>query len=370
MDNQQIQVNDIQIDIEKNIKVSVIMPIYNAYDYLRVAIDSVLTQSLTDIELICIEDGSTDRSLDIIKEYQKSDHRVRILTEANAGPAVARNRGIERARGEYLAFLDADDFFEPTLLEKLYNTAKLDELDIAISDYDIYNSKTAKFEKRVKNPKEDIFLESRVVSKSDWFNEIFQSTTGSAWNKLFRRSFVVDKKLQFLTDVRTFEDVYFTVCALAYAERVGKVQEILLHHRIHSQQERARTFGKYHSQVPVVYCAIKEFLVHNGMYAPLSYGFLNLSASRCYKIFNILPRDKKDDFYNLLRENLKQLDWLEKTESDFDEKEVFSFVAALEMFNYKQYVKKHADTISLDVIKNKLQNTRFVKKIFSIFKKK
>ena len=86
------------------------MPIYNAYDYLRPSLDTVLDQTLREIEVICIDDGSTDRSLDIIKEYQERDDRVRIVTENNAGVSTARNKGIIRARGEYLIFLDADDF--------------------------------------------------------------------------------------------------------------------------------------------------------------------------------------------------------------------------------------------------------------------
>ena len=97
------------------IKVSVVMPIYNAYNYLRPAMDSVLDQTLREIELICIDDGSTDNTLEILKEYQKQDERVRIITENNAGPAIARNKGLARSRGKYICFLDADDFFEPTL---------------------------------------------------------------------------------------------------------------------------------------------------------------------------------------------------------------------------------------------------------------
>ena len=83
-----------------DVKVSVVMPIYNAYDYLRPAIDSIICQTLGEIELICVDDGSTDQSLDIIRQYQKKDARIRIVTQTNAGPAVARNNGIRRARGE------------------------------------------------------------------------------------------------------------------------------------------------------------------------------------------------------------------------------------------------------------------------------
>ena len=121
-----------------DIKVSVIMPIYNAYDYLRPAIESVLGQTLQEIEIICVDDGSTDSSFDLIKEYQQKDERIRIATETNAGPALARNNGIKRARGEYLAFLDADDFCDPDLLEKLYNKAnktRLSKKDILKTNF-------------------------------------------------------------------------------------------------------------------------------------------------------------------------------------------------------------------------------------------
>ena len=110
------------------IKLSVIIPVYNAC-----------------VDILCIDDGSTDCSLKIVREYQQRDHRIRIVTETNAGPALARNNGLKRARGEYVAFLDADDFFEPTLLERLYERAKLDDLDIVIAKYDIYNCKTGNF---------------------------------------------------------------------------------------------------------------------------------------------------------------------------------------------------------------------------------
>ena len=108
---------------EKEIKVSVIIPIYNACRYIRPALDSVISQTLQEIEIICVDDGSTDTSLDMLKIYQKQDSRIRIITKTNGGPALARNNGLARARGEYVAFLDADDFCEIDMLEKLYNRA-------------------------------------------------------------------------------------------------------------------------------------------------------------------------------------------------------------------------------------------------------
>lgn len=330
------------------VKVSVIMPIYNADRFLALAIGSVLKQTLKEIEVICVDDGSTDKSLNIIREMQKADERIRIVTETNAGPALARNNGIRRARGEFIAFLDADDFFEPTLLERLYLEATKCDLDITLAEYDIYNTRKEVFEKVIPSEHEDIYKPGEVTSKSEHPDHIFLSTNGAAWNKLFRRSFVTDKNLQFLPDVKLYEDVYFVVCALSLAQRIGKVSGILIHHRLHSEQSRARTFRKYYSQVPMIYAKIKEFLMQHGMYAPLSSSFLNMTASRCYKIFSLLSAGEQEKFWNLLNaEYADALDWVEKGTEDFEDVDVFDFVANVEMYDYDQYKKRCAKGLSL-----------------------
>lgn len=356
-----------------DIKVSVIIPIYNAYDHLRIALDSVVAQTLAEIEIICVDDGSTDQSLDIIKEYQNADGRIRIVTETNAGPALARNNGIRRARGEYVAFLDADDFYEPAFLEELYTLAKRDNLDIAISKYDIYNSRKSRFETATEADHSEIFTPGKVTSKNEYPDCILSSTVGSAWNKLFRRSFIEDKALSFLLDVRMYEDVYFVVTSMSLAERVGKVHRVLMHHRIHSAQARAKMFGKYYSQVPVVYLRIKEFLVQHGMYAPLRFSYLNLSASRCYKIFNLLSSDAKANFWNMLHgEYAELLGWQDKNAADFESEEVCEFVVFVQLYDYGEY--RHRLSSGKKINSRDIEFTRKKKKLLSfitrIFKKK
>lgn len=366
--------------MERNeIKVTVIMPIYNAFSYLRPALDRVLDQTLREIELICVDDGSTDKSLEILKEYQKLDERVRIITETNAGPALARNKGIARARGEYVAFLDGDDFFEPTMLEKMYSAAVENNLDIAIAGYDVYNDSLAKFETAPKNEHDEIYRDGIVTSKNENPDEIFMSTTGSAWNKLFKKSFIVEKQLGFLPDVKMYEDVYFVVCALSLAERVSKIPEVLMHHRVYSSQSRARSFRKYYSHVPTVYVAVREFLRAHGMLAPLKIAYLNLSASRCYKTYNALGKDEKEDFWNLLHEGEgERLGWSDYEKGDFELEEICEFVTCIELYTHKEYknaVEKKRRP-RLDRLKQILKNSKnkrkirtFFKKLFSKFKK-
>ena len=317
------------------------MPIYNAYDYLRPAMDSVIDQTLREIEIICIDDGSTDHSLEIIKEYQKSDSRIRIITENNAGPSIARNKGLLRSRGEFVIFLDADDFYELTLIEKLYSAAVEGELDIAFSKYDIYNSKKAIFEPGVRSDRAEIFDGNKIVSKQTHPNEIFQSVSGYVWNKMFRRSFLVDRGLLFNEEIRVFEDNYFVVTAMALADRVGRVNECLVHHRIYSQQSKNKLFKKYYKQVPKLYADIKEFLMANGMYIPLSHSFLNLSASRCCKIYNILWRDAKEELWNILHEKYAELlGWTNIEPEDIESEEARNFVTNVLVFTHEQYQRR------------------------------
>ncbi len=390
MDNTEINVEagaafEIQEAEPAPILVSVIVPVYNAYDYLSVALDSILDQTLRDIEVICIDDGSTDRSIDIIKKYRDSDSRVRIVTENNAGVSTARNKGIARMRGEYVIFLDADDFYEPTLLEKLYNLAKEQNLDIALAGFNIYNNKTEKFSPATDENHGDIFLHGAVVSKNEFPNHIFESTTGYVWNKLFRASMIKEKELTFAPELYIFEDVHFVCSALAFADRVARLDEVLIHHRVYSDQSRAKLFKKYYNKVPDVYLKIKEFLMQNGSYIPLELSYLNLSASRCYKIYNLLSGDAKEDFWNILHTGRAgSLGWYKHGPQDFEDIDVYIFVANVGLYTHEQYedrMKKgkelHGDELEQDILAKKMKQAQRKEKltdasrgIFARFKKR
>ena len=121
---------------KKAIKVSVIVPVYNAERYLRQALDSLAAQTLSDVEFICIDDGSRDASGAILDEYFAKDRRFRVFHTVNQGAANARNFGMAQACGEYLTFMDADDYVEPFWLEEVYGISKKNKLDICISDFD------------------------------------------------------------------------------------------------------------------------------------------------------------------------------------------------------------------------------------------
>ena len=357
-----------------DIKVSVIMPIYNASDYLRCALDTVISQTLSEIEIICIDDGSTDKSLKIIKEYQQKDPRIRIVTENNAGVSTARNKGIIRARGDYMIFLDADDFYEPELLEKLYVTAVKHELDLAVCEYDIYNTKQSRYIPAVLEDHADILVSGEVISKSEYPDTILECMSGYVWNKLFRTSFVREKELTFAPELYVFEDVHFVKCALSLAGRVMGISDVLVHHRIYSDQSRAKLFKKYYKQVPIVYLKIKEFLAAIGMYIPLSASFLNFSASRCYKIYNILWDDAKSAFWDLLHNGYAgSLGWYQHEREDFEKAEVCDFAANVGLYTHSQYIKRmdkgrelNVDKLTKETLNKKMKTTKAANK-FALF---
>ena len=114
-------------------KVSVIVPVYNAERYLKQCVESILAQTLKNVEIIFVDDGSTDGSLEILKDYQAKDYRIRVISQENTGGGAARNRGMKEASGEYLCFLDADDYFEPAMLERMSSKMDATGSDICVA---------------------------------------------------------------------------------------------------------------------------------------------------------------------------------------------------------------------------------------------
>lgn len=346
----------------RDIKISVVMPIYNAEKYLGRAIRDVLNQTLSDIELICVDDGSTDNSTDIINSFVKKDSRVSSIRQSNAGPSVARNKGFVLAQGKYVIFLDADDMYEPTLLESLYNMAQKDNLDVAVTRFDIYNESSKGYVKQADEPHASIFAPGKVTSKNEYPDFIFASTTGYVWNKLIRTSFIRDKKIAFDNDLYVFEDVHFVCSVMALAERVERIDDILIHHRVYSEQSRATLFRKYYGQVPVVYKKIKDFLKRQGMYIPLKKGFFNFSTNRCSKLYNILWADGKERLWNMLHDQyIAELEWLSFDKSDFESAEVCEFVANAALYTYAEYNAHIEKGDSVDV--ENLEDGEIAKKV-------
>ena len=200
----------IQNKIDYTPKVSVIIPVYNVEEYLCKCLDSVINQTLKEIEIICVDDGSTDNSLEILKEYATKDNRITIITQKNLYAGVARNSGLAQAKGEYLSFLDSDDFFELNMLKESYKKAIAEKADIVIFGYKQYNVLDKSV--TIKNGFNDKLLQFDNKS-SEYKKHIFEITNPMPWNKLYSSRYIKSKQIQFQA-LPVANDLYFVYAAI------------------------------------------------------------------------------------------------------------------------------------------------------------
>ena len=280
-------------------KVSVIIPVYNTEAYLRECLDSVVNQTLKDIEIICVDDGSTDHSLDILREYEKKDSRIRIFTQPHADAGVARNLGLRYAVGEYLSFLDADDFFEPDMLEKAYTKAKEQAAEICVFHCDFFNTERSAFEGKGAILEENL-PEKRPFAGTEVKKELFRTFVGRAWDKLFLREYIVENKILF-QEQRTSEDLLFTFFALAKAERITIMDDVFAHHRTHVKTSLEATRAASWESFYKALCALRDALRSSGLYAHFERDFVNYCIS--FSLWNLytLPWPIQEELYYRLK---------------------------------------------------------------------
>ncbi len=190
------------------IKVSVIIPVYNVEQYLRQCLESVVNQTLREIEIICINDGSTDNSLKILREYQKTDKRIIIIDKEHEEVSASRNIGMKKATGEFISFIDSDDYVDLNFLENLYNAAKKYSCDIACANIvrlkgnEKYNKFIYKEQKYSYNTDEKILLAG--IPKNNY-----------VWNKIYNREKIIEYNIEFPYG-RLFEDKAWSIKAVYY----------------------------------------------------------------------------------------------------------------------------------------------------------
>ena len=218
-------------------KVSVIIPVYNVEDYLRQALDSVVNQTLDDIEIICVDDCSTDNSLNILKEYAAKDNRIKLIVqEENQGQGVARNIALGKATGKYIMFLDPDDWLDIHACEIAYNQIYKNNNDIVFFNYRSY--KETENIIVMKKSSHLYFLEDYVnknVYLKDFENLDFHAAT--TWSQIYNRKFLNKINAQF-SATRTCEDNPFYFNAICNAETISFTPEILYYYRLRINEEQ------------------------------------------------------------------------------------------------------------------------------------
>jgi glycosyltransferase involved in cell wall biosynthesis len=213
-----------------DIAVSVIMPVHNSARYLAEALDGVINQTLKDIEIICVDDGSTDGSAEILRGFAERDGRVTILTQENKGAGAARNAGLAIARGKYLSFLDSDDLFEPKMLETACEEAEMYDADFVIFDADSFSAETGRALPSDYILRKDEIPQLDVFSVHDMPDRIFTFSYNAAWNKIYKRDFIVNNNIEF-QEIFSNNDMLFTCAAIMKAKKIRCILTTLLHYR-------------------------------------------------------------------------------------------------------------------------------------------
>lgn len=241
------------------IKVSVILPVYNVDLYIKEALDSLNSQTLQQIELIFVDDGSTDNSVNMIKEYMKKNPKITLLSQENAGAGVARNTGLSVARGKYVLFLDPDDFFEAELLSCLYERAEETQSEVTVchakgfnhGDQSVYE--IHRFYNQNHVPEKDVF------TYHDLGDKVFDTFGMVPWNKLFLRSFLVHHHILF-QDLYRCNDAYFVMTAIIKAPRISVVKESLVYYRTNMQSKARQQINCFPTSHYQAHLAIYQML--------------------------------------------------------------------------------------------------------------
>ena len=282
------------------VKVSVVIPVYNVESYLNDCLNSVLNQTLTDIEIICVNDGSTDKSLSILEEHAKKDNRMTVINQENAGHAVATNIGMTYATGEYLFLMDSDDIIEFNTLELTYNKAKECNVDFVIFKAINYNNADGEYYETKSYTMRDIYnqVKSNVFSYDDIKDLVFTMSV-TPWSKLYNRKFIVDNNIIFPEGL-IFDDNIFFWEVLFSAKRIVFLNEFLFTRRFYSTSSTNNGDLRFLDSIEINKLIWKTFRKYNHF----DYHKNQLYNSRISSLYNRYTKiqDKyKDTFFKEMK---------------------------------------------------------------------
>ena len=279
-------------------KVSVIIPVYNAELYLKKCLDSVINQSLQDIEIICVNDGSTDNSLKILEQYKEKDSRIKVvINNTNQGGGLSRNIGIEIANGEFVHFMDADDYIESNFYEILYNYAKNNDSDICICDIrpltEIPNYANGYFELNEYFNNND----NPCFSYKDIKDFLFKKSWG-IWNELYKTSFLKKYNIRF-SNARIFHDGSFYFESIFRAKRISFVNQKLYNYNVHSLNSLTNKANEtpYLFDFFVAIEALKKAFIKTRKFKEFQFNFYELVLGQIKYRMNKTKSEKQKELF-------------------------------------------------------------------------
>ena len=284
-----------------NPKVSIIIPVYNASLYLEQCLECVINQTLKDIEIICVDDGSTDSSVSIINSYAQIDNRIKILQQKNQFAGVARNTGLANATGKYIIFLDSDDNIKKDMIQELYEKAENTSADIVLCKIIKKNIRLGTLVEAEYSLKTEL-LNASVFNYEDIPNSIFQLTIPAPFNKFYLKSFLINKKLQFQA-LHNANDMYMSYAALALADKIAYVDKALYIYQFNAKGNLSSKRKKSPFCFIEALIGLKDTLIEHNRFDILKQSFITLCLGQYVYQLN----EMKDVItrYEILKEVLK-----------------------------------------------------------------
>ena len=250
-----------------DIKISILIPCYNVENFIEQCIVSVMRQTLKNIEIICINDGSIDNTLNILKKYQKIDSRIKIIDKKNTGYGDSMNCALELAQGEYIGIVESDDFVEANMFQTLYEYANKENTEITRCCYFEYKN-GIDIEKKNNLIKKNCVYNPNIVSEVFW-------QSPSIWAAIYKRRWINDNQIRFLaTPGASYQDISFSFKTYACCERFIMIDGAYLHYRIDNQNSSIHSKGKK-------FCVCDEW---NEIYR-----FVFNNKKRFSRLINLLP---------------------------------------------------------------------------------
>lgn len=239
------------------VKVSVIVPVYNTEKFLGKCLESIVQQTLNEIEIIIINDGSTDNSQEIINKYKLIyDKKIKVILKENEGQAIARNIGMELASGEYIGFIDSDDFIEPDMFEKMYEEAKIKNADMVMCHYRYLLNE----DNQIKELKK-----YSVVKDVDHVKELFLNPLVSPWNKIYKNSIIKDSGVKFPPNL-IYEDTAFYINIIPYLNNIAFIPKEYVTHMLRRGSTVNRVQNPRVGDMLEILAKIVEFYKANGFW--------------------------------------------------------------------------------------------------------
>lgn len=278
--------------------ITIIIPCYNVENYIAECLDSLISQSYRNFEIICVDDGSKDRTAQIIEEYIKKDSRITLYRQSNQFAGVARNNGMKHAKGKYVLFFDGDDFCEKDTLENMVKSAERHSSDIVVCDIRSYDNVTGRYLEDINYLKYSYlkpFEEKGVVSFRDMPEQILMLASSNPQNKLYKREFIEKEGLLFQASRRD-NDEYFVLMSMALANKISWTPKKYITYRINNPRS-LQGFGEETIDTEDLIStvrALKTGLIEKGRYELLKKSFQNqvlvryvglLEGQRCLSNF-------------------------------------------------------------------------------------